>query len=717
MQSIAKLAASQRSSPPRRQSLGLTPPPVCVCDHPTLDPTPRPSYGKEYSPVKQVAKASSGLSRARKDARRRRVRDDFFTAAAQASESDAAYVVQAAARLEQMDGRPVRTSAINFENDIDGISSGCAMGSLMVRPDHSASRAALEAWREERRRGYDGFSSSDVLTRHRQLMKRRAGAGVEEGAGEQDEDGDGVVDGVGEGDGVDPSQVAALAAARAKREEAEARVRRLTTSPPARFWWLLLLWAFGGVFGAHRASLRAWRLACMQCGFVLLGVTLIVTCATQLHPQYVPPQRYPFREAAIVSSLASLFGFVAFCLWLRDGYLLFQGTSLRPLLSEGETQLAMRAMRRSSSRRALVESVTASSGGAEAGGDGGGGADGGGESAAGTAAGKAGGAAGSAGAAGGVVGRRSRLMADRLAAQLSPPVSFRTDRALLCLFLTIGLPVCAHRWRLRHRGHAACHCMLTTIAGLLASQATSGTLESAFSGCMTLGCLLLGGCLVLWCRDGIQLLRGRLGPPSAAAVEYWMLLASLGVGSGLGAHRILLGRYRSAALFPLLLCLGGGMAIDAALGLSWATMERTAYTTARSIEGLFAAGILVALLIAIGRDLSSVLRGTLRPKAESRLYWQILYSWLLGGLFVGAHRLAASKVSSTLRRLPPPSAAFHRFPPPPAVFRRLLLPSAIHPKASAPPLSSSLPLSLSPSLLSFSSPLLLFSSPLRLPRL
>ena len=80
------------------------------------------------------------------------------------------------------------------------------------------------------------------------------------------------------------------------------------------------------------------------------------------------------------------------------------------------------------------------------------------------------------------------------------------------------------------------------------------------------GIILASTAVIIWARDLSQLLRGRLGPRKAAAPEYWLLLISLcGLGV-LGAHRLLLRRYRSALLFPLLLVIGGFCAIDALTG-------------------------------------------------------------------------------------------------------------------------------------------------------
>ena len=45
--------------------------------------------------------------------------------------------------------------------------------------------------------------------------------------------------------------------------------------------------------------------------------------------------------------------------------------------------------------------------------------------------------------------------------------------------------------------------------------------------------------------------------------------------------------------------------------------------------------LLVALAVAYLHDLVHVLKGQLRPRHESALYWRVLYSWLALGLPVG----------------------------------------------------------------------------------
>ena len=89
---------------------------------------------------------------------------------------------------------------------------------------------------------------------------------------------------------------------------------------------------------------------------------------------------------------------------------------------------------------------------------------------------------------------------------------------------------------------------------------------------MAVGIGLIGASLVLWARDLTQLFRGRLGPSRAAAPEFWCLLLTASALGPFGAHRLFLGRYRSAPLFPLLLVLGLTFLVDAAGGFTWALM-------------------------------------------------------------------------------------------------------------------------------------------------
>ena len=226
-------------------------PPVCTCDHPTLDPTPRQDpEPTTYSPVKRTVAAASGVRRARKEAADRRRRAERG-AAVVAAEEDASYVAAEVERLAATSDKPVRLSSIDFDADIPVRATR-----LDNREDFAWSSVALDAWQAERRRGETGFSAADVLLRHRRLMKRRAVASTTFGH---------------EGEGLrlgNEDEAATLAAARADQEREALRVRRLTESPPTRFWWLLLLWLVGGYAGAHRASLRTYRIAFAQVSFV-----------------------------------------------------------------------------------------------------------------------------------------------------------------------------------------------------------------------------------------------------------------------------------------------------------------------------------------------------------------------------------------------------------------------------------------------------------------
>ena len=227
-----------------------------------------------------------------------------------------------------------------------------------------------------------------------------------------------------------------------------------------------------------------------------------------------------------------------------------------------------------------------------------------------------------------------------------------------------------------------------------------------------------------------------------------MLLIRLVFFGVAGMHRVQLGRYRSALLFPLLFVIGAFFAIDAATGLTFNALASTVNTAREAAvtasgawsgteEGEVAAGAmegnatsadgnasalarmlvevagralseasansslgsldggdssagalpspddgglaaapsppdsvwteamemsrrelfvrlseamiatcaLSVLSVALVRDFVLLLRGALRPKPESQLYWSIVYSWIIGGLPLGLHRASAAKVS------------------------------------------------------------------------
>ena len=86
----------------------------------------------------------------------------------------------------------------------------------------------------------------------------------------------------------------------------------------------------------------------------------------------------------------------------------------------------------------------------------------------------------------------------------------------------------------------------------------------------------------------------------------------------------MLGRRRSAPLFPTLAILGVFFASDAALGLTWRNLESQAQReAARVTEIIVATSVLCALVMAWSRDLLALLRGRLQPKIEGELYPRI----------------------------------------------------------------------------------------------
>ncbi len=220
-------------------------------------------------------------------------------------------------------------------------------------------------------------------------------------------------------------------------------------------------------------------------------------------------------------------------------------------------------------------------------------------------------------------------------------------RKTAAAWFVLGAPISFHRWRLRYFGHAASLCALNAVGVLFFIVSSSGELQSAFMLCMFCGCGFLAVSIILCGRDLIQLLRGRLGPRRASGPRYWLLLASFAFGGFLGLHRLALGRRRSPYLFPLLALLAFGFLLDAATAFTgWTTLESS--TQRDVVLGVeLAAGSIAALTlgVALSRDVSRLLRGTLMPAAESDKYWKVLYGWLTFGLPLGVHRLAARRVS------------------------------------------------------------------------
>ena len=555
----------------------------------------------QYSPVRAIISANVGLNRAKKDASRRRERQEFFSSAIEAAQADTAFVLSAVDQLQKADGMPVRMNDLNLDDDCRSCSA-FSMGSLLPRSDDTASRGTLEAWREERRRGYKGFSQRDELIRHRQLVRTRAAAAACVARG-------GAVDGDGEGD-AEPG-AASLAAFLVRNQQEEARLHRLVTAPPLRFWLLLLLWAIGGVFGAHRIGVRSWRVASLQFGATVLGLTLVIAGTALLDPVRVPARGYPYLESNYVRALGSIFAVVALLLWLRDGILLLPMVAwlrYHPTEKEVAAAAAAAATAGAAGAAARPRRQRHNVSGSGSGGD----------------------------------GRGASAEAAMAAREAASPIASFDEISLRFWWLILGLPCCAHRWALRHYVHASVHCALLGMACLLWIEAAGGTLASAYRLCMTLGIVLVGGSLTLWFRDGAQLLRGRLGVQHAPAVEFWIFLGSWGLLGTVGMHRLLLRRYRSAALYPSLAFVGFGLAADAALGL---TESLFGLTFMRLIVGILAAGFLFTLLARLAIDLRAIMHSTLRPTNESPLYWNILFSWLFGGLLFGMHRIVANKVS------------------------------------------------------------------------
>ena len=222
---------------------------------------------------------------------------------------------------------------------------------------------------------------------------------------------------------------------------------------------------------------------------------------------------------------------------------------------------------------------------------------------------------------------------------------------LLGLWAIFGAPFGAHRWRLRHGGRAALQIALNVGAVAFGLMGSFGSLEGAYALSIAIGAAAMIGGIWLWIRDLIQLLRGRLGPARAATPRFWQLLLCLLFLGPLGLHRRLLGRSYSWLVFPLLTAAIGLCAADAIaqftfghhLDKEWGGISAGQATWA--LELGMGGALLVALAIASLHDLVHVLKGQLRPRHESALYWRVLYSWLALGLPVGFHRRVAGLVT------------------------------------------------------------------------
>ena len=215
-------------------------------------------------------------------------------------------------------------------------------------------------------------------------------------------------------------------------------------------------------------------------------------------------------------------------------------------------------------------------------------------------------------------------------------------RRAAAAWVLLGLPCGAQRWVAGHWAGGAVECALAALALALAAISGGGTLHGAFACAVAGGVLFLGAALVLWLRDLLQLLRGRLGPRTVPAPFFWALLLAATLGGPLGLHRTLLRRHRSAPLFMLFTAVIVFCALDAATDLT-AHATSAGAGAINGVEIALARAAGAALAVALGRDVRKVLRGGLKPERESGAYWRVVYAWLLLGLPVGAHRLAAGK--------------------------------------------------------------------------
>lgn len=203
----------------------------------------------------------------------------------------------------------------------------------------------------------------------------------------------------------------------------------------------------------------------------------------------------------------------------------------------------------------------------------------------------------------------------------------------------------AHRLWLRHDTHGCLHLVLTGIGIACAVMGEHGEIDSAFVFVVFCGALLLACGVLLWLRDLIQLLRGRLGPAPAPTAAFWRLFFACLLLGPFGAHRLLLRRVRSAWCFPLATAISGLLLSDLGGGVLSGGAPPAARLAATVIEAVGFVAVGGALLVGWARDMRGVLRGTLVPAPEGTIYWQLLYSWVLFGLPAGSHRMVAGHVT------------------------------------------------------------------------
>lgn len=203
----------------------------------------------------------------------------------------------------------------------------------------------------------------------------------------------------------------------------------------------------------------------------------------------------------------------------------------------------------------------------------------------------------------------------------------------------------AHRLWLRHDAQGCLHLVLTFIGITCAVMGEHGEIGGAFAFVTFMGAWLLACGVLLWLRDLLQLLRGRLGPAPAPKAAFWRLFFACLLGGPLGAHRLLLRRVRSAWCFPLATAISVLLLSDLGGGALTGGAPPAARLAATFVESVGFVAVGGALVVGWARDMRGVLRGTLVPAPEGTIYWQLLYAWVLLGLPAGTHRMVAGHVT------------------------------------------------------------------------
>ena len=362
----------------------------------------------------------------------------------------------------------------------------------------------------------------------------------------------------------------ALALLPPREQRRQRRQRRLdaTQPPPMRWWVLLFVWAtpLGYACALHRVLLLQWERALPQLLIVGVGSALLAVAIGLLDPNRVRAELYPYDQAFTVGGLGISFGVCAAVLWLHDGALILN-CHCRQFTPPTPSSMAMSAL------SALTDIVTTTV------------------------------------AATATAITTTAVMKTATTTTTTATATRRYSRRwwrLVLIWAIFGPPFGAHQLHLGQPLAALKRCALAAAAMLFILLGRYSTLSGGFGGALAIGLVFLLGAFANWVREGMQILRGRLGGKGFAPERrFWLILLTSLSGGLFGAHRLLLDRPRSAALFTL----AHAAAIAAAVP-AWHLSHNAA---ARGVSLCVSASLAVAIAVGVARDLCQLLRGAPTP--------------------------------------------------------------------------------------------------------